>query len=253
MPFQSLSMTKTSPILNQWSVVVQQRNQIRTADFNTPRNQTRWFTTNNRPTDTNNNNNNNDNNSSSSDNSDTPKSDNINEPKPSTNHNNPPRHLTSSERWMERLTVAMRPLEAKIRASATFQDVSSLLDEMERRKYNYRRYVILGVAFFLWLFYDFITRFFSNRVADISKTYLENPQFKRDIEQFIRSPEIQASAKSLVTSVINDPEVQQRLQTLLSNTLSKTIADDKLREGIYSVLIFLSLTHMGSKQTRENG
>lgn len=141
-------------------------------------------------------------------------------------------HKTRSERWMERLMENLKPLESRIRASATFNDVSSLLDEMERRKYNYRRYLIGGVAFALWFFYDSFTRFFSNRAADVTKQYLENPEFKRDIVTFINSPEIQSSAKALVSSVINDKALQTQLQQMLSDVVQKTIADEKLREGI---------------------
>ena len=121
-------------------------------------------------------------------------------------------------RYKEELRSYTDGLLNSTQRSALFQDLQALLDEAERRKYNTKRFFVIAGVVAVYLAYDSIKKFTANQAAAVSKEYLENPQFKRDVVAFLESPEIRSGVEQLlkasVLELCEEAEVQRQLQAL---------------------------------------
>lgn len=111
----------------------------------------------------------------------------------------------------------------KSASEATTKDIHDLFQEMRRRRYNTRRFKIILGAFgtlTVFVFYEAITDFLSERATDVTHKSLEDPQFIADATVFGTT-----IGKQIVKNLSEDPEVE----TIFADFFTKLFTSDPIK------------------------
>jgi hypothetical protein len=171
----------------------------------------------------------------------------------------------SSSSYKERLQRGATEVLEQLQNTATVKDMRDLMLEMQRRNYVWWRWV-MGVALvFGYASFDIFKRFTANQAAEVTKHYLENEQFKKDIVDFVTrynwihfffffffsflffssfflcSKEIEAALKELIIQLLKEKMVEDEFKSLLQNVLNnKSLQEDASKAGFFC-LFFVSV------------
>lgn len=121
----------------------------------------------------------------------------------------------------------------------TINDMSDLVGEMRRRRYNITRFYIGLAAFgavFMIMFYETITDWVSDRATDVTSKSLEDPQFLKDAIVFGTK-----AGKQIVWNLSQDPEVEAVFKTffkgLFTSDAIKEAASELAHDVVHSVVV----------------
>lgn len=123
-------------------------------------------------------------------------------------------------------------------SSNTAKDIQDLFAEMRERRYNTTRLKIFLSLFgtlTIFVFYEAITDFISERATDVTSKSLEDPQFLKDATIFGSTV-----GKEIVRNLSKDPEVEEMfIQFFKKLFLSKPIKDaaGELSESVVHSII----------------
>lgn len=102
------------------------------------------------------------------------------------------------------------------------QDMRELYHEMERRRYSARVWLASMGAVVLLLSYGWVKDWMSSEAADVTRKYLQNPNFQRDavvfVQDIVRHEHVQREVESLLRTVVlrlsKDEVVKSALEDL---------------------------------------
>lgn len=121
---------------------------------------------------------------------------------------------------------------SNIAKNRVVQDISELLETMEKRRYNLRM-IALGLATFTtFLSYNFIRSWTSEQATVITTQMLDDEKFNDRLDTWI-----QKRGEVLVTNLTNSPSVQRDVTSLIGTAVIELTTDPQIEQQIQNLFI----------------